>query len=224
MPRLPSIRTFCAHHPPSCPSAERSALGPSPGEVSVGGNPGSGDAQASDGVSTGKRKAASAAEDSAEVRPYPGLVDGLDDLMSDDDHIASVACGARYTLALSEKKRAFVWGQVAPSADGGGGGTGYRSNRGIDTNVPSSFSRPRELIPAELLRAAAAAESTGSDHTVQCCCSRGGEDNDGVSQGGGTDVVIEESRWRVSTVGCGPWYVVLGLEEEGPKGKDGQVS
>eukprot|EP00752_Nemacystus_decipiens_P007399 g6617.t1 len=65
-----------------------------------------------------------------EVRPYPGLVDGMDALLLDgdgdggeDDQLVSVSCGARYTLALSRKRRAFVWGQVEPPTENTGGGS-----------------------------------------------------------------------------------------------------
>ena len=63
------------------------------------------------------------------MRPYPEPVEGVENLLLEDDRIISVACGARYTLALSLKKRAFVWGQVAPAADSGAAGFGPRYSR-----------------------------------------------------------------------------------------------
>lgn len=183
-----------------------------------------------------------------ELRPYPGLVDGIEDLLvDDDDQLESVSCGARYTLALSRKKRAFVWGQVAPPKDNSGGGgkkTGPFCGSGRNSNSSSrgtcdaisplfgSYSTPRELKPEELLRAATAADASaqpveGVDDTGQNCCGRenvGGTttflDNAATEAGGEAgiwrlDDSDSGSRWRISTAGCGPWYIVLGLEEEG---------
>lgn len=154
----------------------------------------------------------------AEVRPYPGLVDGLESLLSDDDRITSVSCGARYTLALSLKKRAYVWGQVAPFSDGDGGGGSDRRCNDSGGSGPTAFARPRQLHPAELLRAAREAESCEKE---RCCCnySRSGEDAGPPGDGGREErrrgVEGEDSsRWSVSTAGCGPWYVILGLQEE----------
>lgn len=155
----------------------------------------------------------------AEVRPYPGLVDGLESLLSEDDRITSLSCGARYTLALSLKKRAYVWGQVAPYSDGDGGGGSDRRCNGSGGSDPTAFARPRQLHPAELLRAAREAESCEKERC--CCCnySRPGEDA-GVPVDGGDEerrrgVEGEDpSRWSVSAAGCGPWYVILGLQEE----------
>lgn len=193
--------------------------------------------------------AAGAAREEGEVRPYPGLVDGLDDLLADDgdDQLVSVSCGARYTLAVSRKKRAFVWGQVAPakdhqsleSGDGtgsgshhtakGGKGTACEGDRSPLRKVP--FFCPRELRPGELLRdnaaaaAAAPRESPGGGERCRCCPSAGGsaavERRSGIPQEQlpAEDVVaLDDSEWRVSAVGCGPWYVVLGLEETNRQG------
>ena len=192
-----------------------------------------------------------------EVRPYPGLVDGIDALLLDgdgdgggDDLLVSVSCGARYTLALSRKRRAFVWGQVAPPTDKtGGGGTQagpfcgsskeVSSSKGTDGNAPlhGSYSTPRELRIEELVRAATAA--IGSAQTVgrvagtgqQCCRlenARGATvvDNAETGAGGGGSVRRHDerdssSRWRISTAGCGPWYIVFGLEEKGSGNRRG---
>lgn len=154
------------------------------------------------------------------MRPYPGPVEGVENLLLEDDRIVSVACGARYTLALSFNKRAFVWGQVAPAADGGAAGSGPRCSRLANSNSPSySFCHPRELRPSELLHAAAAARSTGGSEAARCCGTNDGkEDGDTFAARveGGTPVEYDESRWRVSAVGCGPWYIVFGVEKEGP--------
>lgn len=155
------------------------------------------------------------------MRPYPGPVEGVENLLLEDDRIVSVACGARYTLALSLKK-AFVWGQVAPAADGGAAGFGPRCSRLATSNSPSySFCHPRELRPSELLRAAAAARSTGgSEADSSCGINHGKEDGStfAVREEGGGAVEYDGSRWRVSAVGCGPWYIVFGVEQEGPEG------
>lgn len=154
----------------------------------------------------------------AEVRPYPGLVDGLESLLSEDDRITSVSCGARYTLALSRKKRAFVWGQLTPCSDGDGGGDGDRHCNGSSGSGPTAFARPRQLHPADLLRAAREAESCEKDRCC-CNCSPSGEDAGPPVDGRGEErrrgVEGEDSpRWSISAAGCGPWYVVLGLQEE----------
>lgn len=184
---------------------------------------------------SGKRKletrSSTPAADEGEVRPYPGLVDGMDDILADDDdELVSVSCGARYTLATSRKSRAFVWGQVAPplqhyggrdSGGGGGvkqkGGDGH-SVRGTGTDDGKGpplgpFSAPREMKPAELLRDAAPSKSLDERGEGPCCCEvssskgvRGGADDEG------------DSRWKVSAVGCGPWFVVFGLQEEERQG------
>lgn len=184
-----------------------------------------------------------------EVRPYPGLVDGVDALLldgggDDDDQLVSVSCGARYTLALSKKRRAFVWGQVEPPKDSGGCGrkksglcfgSSSNSSRGRgDGNAPAlvgSYSSPRELRPEELLRDTKAAPASakivgGVDgDTGQSCCSR--EDAGRAALVDQDDTVVEGkasarrhnegdsgSRWKISTAGCGPWYIVFGLEEK----------
>lgn len=211
-----------------------------------------------------KRKAGAttstaAAEESeaGEVRPYPGLVDGIDALLldgdsGDDDQLVSVSCGARYTLALSRKRRAFVWGQVAPPTDNSGGGSGAggkktgpscgsgkKSNinggKG-DGNAPlrGSCSTPRELRPEELLRAATTAaasaqivERVGDAGRQRCSLENAGgatiADNAEAGTGGEASVWRHNggddgSRWRISTAGCGPWYIVFGLE-----GKDREI-
>lgn len=275
--------------PPPCQQLSRhicplSALGPSPSgnepprgtraQAGGGDNDGGEEVDRPSDVggtsigSTGcKRKAgastptAAVAEESeeGEVRPYPGLVDGTDALLvdddgGDDDQLVSVSCGARYTLALSRKKRAFVWGQVAPPKDNSGGGgkktgpfcggsTSLKSRGTGDGNAPllGSFSTPRELKPKELLRAAAAAAASappveGVDGTGQHCCSRenasgaatfgdkaatGPGREAGARKHGGSD---GGSCWRISAAGCGPWYVVLGLEEtDGQRNEGGAV-
>lgn len=187
--------------------------------------------------------AAAAAEEEGEVRPYPGVVDGLDDLLADDDdQLVSIFCGARYTLAVSRKKRPFVWGQVAPAKDvqpGGGGeyddgggslprtaDSGKGTARRGDDRVPSSS--PIELRPGDLLRGAGASaraaaggsrEIAGGGERCMCCGVAGGsaavESNGGVlEKSAAADMAaFADSDWRVSTVGCGPWYVVLCLEE-----------
>lgn len=182
----------------------------------LGQNTGACEAQDGDGGGAGgerrKRKLGSAVTkegDGAEVRPYPGLVDRLESLLSEDDQITTVSCGARYTLALSRKKRAYVWGQVAPCLDGDreGGGGG-----------PSSFARPRQLHPAELLRAAREKASSFEKERCFCNCSHregGGPSVDGGSEDKRRGVEGEGSlRWSVCAAGCGPWYAVLGLQEE----------
>lgn len=151
------------------------------------------------------------------MQPYPGLVEGVENLL-EDDRIVSVACGARYTLALSSKKSAFVWGQVAPAADGGAAGFGPRCSRLGNSNSPSySFCHPRELRPSELLHAAAAARSTGGSEAARSRGTNHGKEVGStfavrVERGGAVE--YEESRWRVSAVGCGPWYIVFGVEQE----------
>ncbi|CAM9510251.1 unnamed protein product [Ectocarpus sp. 4 AP-2014] len=175
----------------------------------------------------GKRKlettSSTPAAEEGEVRPYPGLVDGMDDILADDDdQLVSVSCGARYTLTTSSKGRAFVWGQVAPSLQhysrrGGGeqkGGDGS-SVRGTDTGDGKgpplgSFSVPREMNPAELLQDAAPPNSQMDEGGEgRCCCEVGSPK--GVRAGADDK---GDSRWKVSTVGCGPWFVVFGLQEE----------
>lgn len=184
------------------------------------------------------------------MRPYPGLVDDL--LSDDDDQLVSVVCGARYTLAMTSSKRAFVWGQVAPPNDYGGGGNGHscgstntgcsssssRSSGGKGHGKESSlafFSSPRELKPADLLRAAKAADpsatSTGGGEMGWRgrgigVCGRVVFNNTAGAGGGasvGKDDDDGDSRWRISAVGCGPWYIVLGLEDSGQQGKAGAV-
>lgn len=168
-----------------------------------------------------------------EVRPLPGLVDGLDAALSDDDdQLVSVSCGARYTLALSRKKRALVWGQVAPPKDysgGGGGAAGRKGSPGGSSGTKESFSTPRELKPEELLRAAAAAPADPANgcETARHCrgeSARGdafpGTAATAVAGDGGEG---EGGRWKISTAGCGPWYVVFGLEEGDQEGGAGRV-
>lgn len=158
------------------------------------------------------------------MRPYPGPVEGVENLLLEDDRIVSVACGARYTLALSLNKRAFVWGQVAPAADGGAAGSGPRCSRLANSNSPSnSFCHPRELRPSELLHAAATARSTGGSEATRCCGSNDGK-GDGDTLAAQVERGGDESRWRVSAVGCGPWYIVFGVEKEGPEGDERQSS
>ncbi|CAM9419318.1 unnamed protein product [Ectocarpus sp. 6 AP-2014] len=182
---------------------------------------------------SGKRKLKSArstpAEEEGEVRPYPGLVDEMDDILADDDdQLVSVSCGARYTVATSTKGRAFVWGQVAPPLQhyGGRGGGGGKKKGGDGSSVRGTgtgdgegprlgpFSAPREVKPAELLQDAAPPNSQMDEGGEgRCCCKvgsaqglRAGADDEG------------DSRWRVSAVGCGPWFVVFGLKEEERQG------
>lgn len=211
--------------PTSCVLASTRALGPSPGDEPARRKADESEGTTSDRTSSGKGNLTSSTEERAEVRPHPGPVEGVEDLLLEDDRIVSVACGARYTLALSLKNRAFVWGQVAPAADGGAAGFGPRCSRLAISSSPSySFCRPRELRPSEFLRAAAVARPAEGSGAVRCC------GNDHEQEGGGTFTVEgggtgeNESRWRVSTVGCGPWYIVFGIEEEGPEGDGGQSS
>lgn len=179
------------------------------------------------------------------MRPYPVLVDGVDDLLSDDDdQLVSVSCGARYTLAMARSKRAFVWGQVAPLKEyssGEGNEHSYGStnsssrNRGAGHGKGCSLgscSRPRELKPAGLIHAGRTADpsSTGGGKTGRCCGDVGSAavfDAATAWVGGGTGVVKHgyegDSRWRVSAVGCGPWYIVFGLEDGGQQGQAGQL-
>lgn len=247
-----------------------SALGPSPSnELSrgsgahPGGSGGGGRGEEVDRPSDAgadvfsgcKRKTAVESEE-GEVRPYPGLVDGIDALLSDDDQLVSVACGARYTLALSGKKRAFVWGQVAPPAGNSGAGAGPQGKRtgplcgsslnkrgrgagGGNAPLCGSFATPRELRPEELLRAVAVAgaparSAEGVDGTGRPCSN----ENTGVATFAskaevaprGQPVVQSDdddhdsgSRWRISTAGCGPWYIVLGLEEKDRQENEGRA-
>lgn len=162
------------------------------------------------------------------MRPLPGLVDGLDAVLADDDdQLVSVSCGARYTLALSKRKRALVWGQVAPPKDYSGGGAGRKKGDsggsgggGGGGGTKDSFTTPRELKPEELLRATAAgAAATGEpanggemDRHCGCESVRNGAT---AAAGVGKHDGGEGRRWEISTAGCGPWYVVLGLEERG---------
>lgn len=167
----------------------------------------------------------STAEEGAEVRPYPGLVDGLDELLSDsdDDQIVSVACGARYTVATSLKKRVLVWGQVAPSIDSGDGGVGIHpgcSSGNVTSDFPTApFFRPMELKPMDILRSASLlAGSTGGGKNIIPFYSKnelsGKYTSDKAAPERVGDCGSEEWRLRISTVGCGPWYIVLGLEQE----------
>ncbi|CAM9880551.1 unnamed protein product [Scytosiphon promiscuus] len=239
------------------------ALGPSPsasqqsgGEMDERATPSTGCAERdTDGqrrfseTSSAAPAPARKAEEEGEVRPYPGLVEGLDDLLGDDDdQLVSVSCGARYTLVVSRTRRAFVWGQVAPADDhqsleaGGGCGNseGVTSHKatagkgtargGTDALIRVPFSSPRELRPAELLRAAgdsaaAAAGVAGSRRLpgrgLRCSCASGAGGATAANISGGVlgksaaadAAASTDLRWRVSAVGCGPWYVVLGLEE-----------
>lgn len=183
--------------------------------------------------------------DGAEVRPYPGLVDGLDSLIvneeetgDDLDTIVSVGCGARYTLALSRKKRVYAWGQVSPGGEmtSGANASVADTSGGIDSSSGSVgnescskndfLCRPHELVPAELLRRAEAQDTKAHDNGDGCCCGRAdgrgaytraevlrAEGEDGRRE---NDVTTgEPRRWTVSAAGCGPWYVVLGLQEIG---------
>ncbi|CAM9264188.1 unnamed protein product, partial [Ectocarpus fasciculatus] len=166
--------------------------------------------------------AAAAAAEEGEVRPYPGLVDGMDDILADyDDQLVSVSCGARYTVATSRKSRAFVWGQVAPPLQHYGGRGGGRKQKGGDGRSVrgtgmgdgkgpplGSFSTPREIKPAEL-RDAAPSKSLSEGGDGRRCCEVGSEK--GVRVGADDE---GDSRWKVSAVGCGPWFVVFGLQEE----------
>lgn len=179
------------------------------------------------------------------MRPYPGLVDGIDNLLSDsDDQLVSVSCGARYTLAMTSSKRAFVWGQVAPSKDYSKGGNHFcgsnssssgsrRPGDGKESSL-AYFSSPRELKPNELLRAAVAADplamSTGGGGAGGCRC--GGVGEGAASKNATAEVRGEagvgkhddgsDSSWRVSAVGCGPWYIVFELKDSGQQGKTDQ--
>ncbi|CAN0499090.1 unnamed protein product [Ectocarpus sp. 8 AP-2014] len=174
---------------------------------------------------SGKRKlettSSTPAAEEGEVRPYPGLVDEMDDILADDDdQLVSVSCGARYTVATSTRGRAFVWGQVAPPLqhDGarGGGGKQKGGDGTGDGKRPrlGPFSAPKEMKPAELLQDAAPPNSqTDEGGEGRCCCEvgaakglRAGTDDEGGS------------RWKVSAVGCGPWFVVFGLQEEERQG------
>lgn len=156
------------------------------------------------------------------MRPYPEPVEGVENLLLEDDRIISVACGARYTLALSLKKRAFVWGQVAPAADSGAAGFGPRYSRLANSNSPLySFCLPGELRPSELLRAAATARPTGERDEANFCDNHHGKEEDGIAVEGGDTVENDESCWRVCTVGCGPWYIVFGIERKDGRARGG---
>lgn len=139
----------------------------------------------------------------AEVRPYPGLVDGVDSILSEDDEVESVGCGSRYTLVISRNKRAVVWGQIAPSADEiSGGGLASHSSIGINRHIQQSTPRlPRELKPAELLRS-----------TEDCCGGHRGEGSKTTEALCRRDDGSKDLNWRCLSAGCGPWYIVLGLE------------
>lgn len=156
-------------------------------------------------------------EDSAEVQPYPKLVDGLDDLVCDadgsEDEMVSVACGARYTLTLSRRRRAFVWGQIAPSADGGGGGARkVRSSRGSRLSSPTE-ARLRELKPAVLVREAVTGGRQSGIETEQYRGNRKNHASVERKRDGGEFNEEAATRLKITAVGCGPWYIVLGLEE-----------
>lgn len=158
----------------------------------------------------------------AEVRPYPGLVDGLEPLLQADDQIMTVGCGARYTLALSRAKRAYAWGQVSPRNGGAqqrnGDCNSCQSNSVGGCGVMStsgSFSRPRELDTAELMCFHAAGCSG-----ERCVDFGRNGDGDAVVNANGED---GKYRWRVAAAGCGPWYVVLGLEEAPTKTTGSEV-
>lgn len=205
------------------PPLRQRALGPSLGDEPACLKADDDGGMKRDSDSRGKGNAASSTEERAEVRPYPGPVEGVESLLLEDDRIVSVNCGARYTLALSLNKRAFVWGQVAPSADGGAAGFGPRCSHLVSSNIPSdSFCHPREIRPSELWCAAAASRSKGESEGVSCWGDGHGKDGGGTLsvEGSGT-VESDESRWRVSSVGCGPWYIVFGIEKEG-RGGDGE--
>lgn len=197
-------------YPPPALLPTKRALGPSLPDKPSPQNHGAVAPQEISGAGNDARKTASNSDEGAEVRPYPGLVDGIDDLLSEGDEIVSVGCGARYTLALTQKRRAFVWGQVAPSADGGGGGS-FRRRSSNDT-PRASFACPRELTPAGLFRATAAAATTGGGDTNQRSRSRDGGESSEQPAPEGNASGSEETRWKVTAAGCGPWYVVLGLE------------
>lgn len=168
------------------------ALGESPADEAF---PPSGVRQQGNGGGNVVRRpsAKRATHEDAEVRPYPGLVDGVDSILSEDDEVVSVGCGSRYTLVISRNKKAVVWGQIAPSP---------RGNLGINHHIlQAMYRRPRELKPAQLLRS-----------TDDCC---GGHKSEGCET---TEAICGRGfgskglNWRLSSAGCGPWYVVLGLE------------
>lgn len=146
----------------------------------------------------------------AEVRPYPGLVDGIDSILSEDDVVVSVGCGSRYTLVISRNKKVVFWGQIAPSADeNSGGGLASHGSIGINHHIQQATPHlPRELKPAELLRSTedycGSRRGEGFETTEALC--RRGDGSKGLN-------------WRLSSAGCGPWYVVLGLEVD-EKGAD----
>lgn len=173
--------------------------------------------------------------DGAEVRPSPGLVGGLEELLvptddgADNDQIISVGCGTRYTLAVSRAKRAYVWGQVSPSCDSGmqgrSGECGYSSGKTNgsatmgqisdgDVFTKKSFSCPRELDLNELMRwregAPGGRECPENEGRVKpgYCAGDEGDVSSGSSRAKGM-----KPRWRVAAAGCGPWYIVLALEE-----------
>lgn len=179
--------------------------------------------------------------DGAEVRPSPGLVGGLEELLvptddgADDDQIMSVACGSRYTLALSRAKKAYVWGQVSPSCDSGienrsgecrdssdnnnGSITMEQISGGDYGNVltKTSFSCPKELDLDELMRWQEAApggrgcpENEGRVKSTYGVGDQGDVSSDSSRADNRENM---EPRWRVAAAGCGPWYIVLALEE-----------
>lgn len=162
----------------------------------------------------------------------------MDSLSGEDDQIVTVGCGARYTVALSRSKRAFVWGQVSPCSGGGEGRQTIGLTSGCDTSATRNMSQvstssvschPRELDPTEILRL----QTTGGVLLGEGCtdsgCSGGGAGGAGGVDGGTTRSSSKSSSsrcssassdgdmfWTVSTVGCGPWYIVLGLEKGSP--------
>ncbi|CAN0565313.1 unnamed protein product [Ectocarpus sp. 12 AP-2014] len=76
------------------------------------------------------------------------------------------------------------------------------------------FSVPREMNPAELLQDAAPPNSQMDEGGEgRCCCDVGSPK--GVRAGADDK---GDPRWKVSTVGCGPWFVVFGLQEEERQG------
>lgn len=188
----------------------RRALGPIPTDKPVG------DGASEDHTKNilGKRPPSTFFEqEGAEVRPYPGLVGELESLLDEDDAVVSAGCGARYTVVLTRKQRAYVWGQISP-CDRFDGDVRYSTEQGAMASSKTSFSRPCELEPMRLLRSDPLSKVAAAGSTSGCGAGISSASHKTTSNW--LDAPGEQPRWSVSAVGCGPWYLVLGLEEQPP--------
>ncbi|CAM9567902.1 unnamed protein product [Choristocarpus tenellus] len=148
----------------------------------------------------------------SEISPYPGLAKGLSSLLDPElsDQLVWTGCGARYTLALSQEGRVFVWGKISPIESSGLGGEREAGRGGAQ--MPPFEVDLRRLANLSMMEGEELHPCKGGGGGRVAMKNAVGLPKDSVnsvhaSKGSG------DSKWRASTVGCGPWYVVLCLTE-----------